>query len=175
MTRTYWSVAAAILVPLGVLASGMDAHAQTPAGRFVLTVEDVHSGQGKLVVALCDNPQTPFPGRCSGPSRTVQAVAGRTVVTFEGVNQGDYAVQVFHDEDGDNIPNVPPEGFAYGNNQSWPPDFRRSSVHVGADSASSVRMIYLDASFQPTAARSGSGEAWPRTFARLDAAMEGRG
>jgi dienelactone hydrolase/uncharacterized protein (DUF2141 family) len=113
------------------------------AGTLTVTVTGVHSSQGSIAANLCDDPRAQFPGACATYRALSAAKEGETVLTFSGVKPGSYALQLFHDENGDFIPNIPPEGFAYGNDQQYPPDFTKSSIRVEGETSTSVKMTYL--------------------------------
>jgi dienelactone hydrolase/uncharacterized protein (DUF2141 family) len=144
--------------------------------ELTLTITDVQSSKGQMLVGLCNDPKAPFPGACqTGYQQVAPALAGDTVVKFTGVKPGDYAIQVVHDENGNRYPDIPKEGFAYGNDQNWPPDFAKASVHVEGKAIATTRMIYLDDNYMPKGSnrpapvRAGSqGAAPPEGATRID-------
>jgi dienelactone hydrolase/uncharacterized protein (DUF2141 family) len=114
------------------------AFAQTPGAVVTVTVEGVHSGDGRVTGSLCVDPQTPY---CSTYVAGVSAVEGRTELRFTGVAPGRYSLSIVHDEDGDGRTEIPPEGFALGNNAPAP-DFEASSIQIAGDTATAVTMTY---------------------------------
>jgi len=129
----------AILIAAGVLA-GLPAAAQT----LTVTITDVHSSTGKILASLCDDSTAQFPGGCMTAMSMADATEGATTVVFENLKPGSYAFQAFHDEDGNMMPNIPPEGYAFGNDASFPPSFKRSAITVAGDTTVEVRMNYLE-------------------------------
>jgi dienelactone hydrolase/uncharacterized protein (DUF2141 family) len=115
-----------------------------------VNVTGVHSSAGNILANLCDDPKAQFPGGCATYQTMAIAQQGVTVLEFKGVKPGSYAVQLFHDEDGNMFPNIPPEGFGYGNDQPYPPDFAKSSIKVAGDTTTNVKMTYLGAPTTPT-------------------------
>lgn len=118
---------------------GLTATAQT----VTVKVTDVHSSEGRVMATLCGDPEAAFPGMCNSASAMADAQAGETVLVFEHVPDGVYALQVFHDEDSNMIPNIPPEGYAFGNDAPFPPSFKGASFTVAGDTAHEVAMQYL--------------------------------
>jgi dienelactone hydrolase/uncharacterized protein (DUF2141 family) len=130
-----------------VLAAGPPALAQA---KLTITVDEVHSAQGNVMASLCSDPKGQFPGYCPPYMAVAPAKQGTVELVFPDVKPGTYAIQVFHDENGNNIPNIPPEGYAYGNNTAYPPAFDKSAVKVEGDTRTQVTMLYVQdqASFQ---------------------------
>jgi dienelactone hydrolase/uncharacterized protein (DUF2141 family) len=149
----------------GLLAAG-SAPAQPAGGTVTVTLEKVRSDKGEIVVGLCADPKAPFPGFCT-PQAKAPAKAGTTVVTFTGVAPGTYALQAFHDENGDGRPNIPPEGFAYGNSAGYPPNWKAAAITVAGDTATTARMTYIGAQFGGRK-QGGSGAAAPEGVVRTD-------
>ena len=116
-----------------------------PAAAQTLTVNitNVNSNEGRVMASICGDPTAQFPGGCNTASAMVPASQGTTTVVFENVAPGSYALQAFHDANADMIPNIPPEGFAFGNDASFPPSFKSAAVKVEGDTIATVRMNYL--------------------------------
>ena len=132
-----------------------------------LTLKGVHSSQGNVMASLCDDPKAQFPGGC-GPYRALaKATAGDTVVTFPGVKPGRYALQAFHDENGDFIPEVPPEGFAFGNGAPFPVSFEAATIQVTGDTRVEATMTYPGGGAAPEPGGS-KGTAPPPGVTRAD-------
>jgi uncharacterized protein (DUF2141 family) len=120
-------------------ASYLPATAQT----VTVDVTGVHSSTGSLLAGLCDNPAAQFPGGCMTYSAMASARQGTTTLVFNDVKPGTYALQVFHDEDGNMFPNIPPEGYAFGNSQQYPPSYEGASFKVAGDTRHVVEMTYM--------------------------------
>ena len=121
--------------------------AGTPAGAqsLTLTVTEVRSTAGRVVAALCGDSTVPFPGLCMTASAMTDAQLGETTLVFNDVPDGTYALQVFHDENSDMIPQIPPEGFAFGNNAPFPPSFADAALRISGETRGDVKMTYLAA------------------------------
>jgi uncharacterized protein (DUF2141 family) len=103
-----------------------------------VAVTDVRSDKGLVRVSVC--PQANFMKDCpwtgSAPARK-----GAVAVTVRGVPPGHYAVQVFHDEDGDgklgaNFIGIPREGIGFSNDampRLMRPRFDRAAFDHGGD------------------------------------------
>lgn len=76
-------------------------------------------------------------------SAMASAKQGTTTLVFNDVKPGTYALQVFHDEDGNMFPNIPPEGYAFGNSQQFPPSYEGASLKVAGDTTHVVAMTYM--------------------------------
>ncbi|HEV7694398.1 MAG TPA: acyl-CoA thioester hydrolase/BAAT C-terminal domain-containing protein [Hyphomonadaceae bacterium] len=120
------------------LCSSSPALAQTPGATVTITVEGVRSDGGQVTGSLCADPKTPF---CSTYVARTKSIAGRTELRFQGVAPGRYALSTVHDEDGDGRTEIPPEGFAFGNNAPAP-TFDISSIQVAGNTASKVTLTY---------------------------------
>ena len=134
--------------------------------------EGVRSSQGKVVAVLCGDPAGRFPGACSTYRAAVGAASGETVVTFAGVAPGRYAIQAFHDENGDGVLQIQTEGFAFGNNASWPPSFQAASIQVAADTRAQTTMTYLSGG-EPVRRTGSHGAAPPAGVTRIDVRDKG--
>jgi dienelactone hydrolase/uncharacterized protein (DUF2141 family) len=119
----------------------LPATAQT--ATVTLIVEDVPSADGSILANLCGDVKAPFPGPCMTRSAMAKAEAGTTTVTFEGVAPGRYAIQAFHDANGDMQMNMPDEGYAFGNDASWPPTFENASITVAGDTSTTVTLMRM--------------------------------
>ena len=160
MRRTVWIMAA------GLLWAGA-----APAATVTVAFEGVRSGQGNVLAQLCGDPKT-FMSSCVAKQGLAKAVAGETVVTFEGVAPGRYALNAFHDENGDFKPEIPPEGYAFGNDTAFPPSFDAASFQVSDDVRIKVRMQYIGGA-PPVAAAGPQGIAPPPGVARVDVRQDG--
>jgi dienelactone hydrolase/uncharacterized protein (DUF2141 family) len=154
-------IAAGVLLAITLCSPAL---AQTTGATLTVTVENVRSDGGRVTGSLCNDPKTPF---CSTYVARTKAVPGRSVLVFEGVAPGRYALSTVHDEDGDGRTEIPPEGYAFGNN-SPAPTFDMSSIEVTGDRATTVSLNY------PGAARMGSrGIDPPEGVIRTDVRNDG--
>jgi dienelactone hydrolase/uncharacterized protein (DUF2141 family) len=119
----------------------LPAVAQT--ATVTLIVEDVPSANGSILANLCGDVKAPFPGPCMTHSAMAKAEAGATTLTFEGVAPGRYAIQAFHDANGDMQMNIPNEGYAFGNDASWPPTFENASIMAAGDTSTTVTLMLM--------------------------------
>lgn len=132
--------------------AGLPATAQT----LTVTISNVRSSEGYILASLCSDPEGQFPGSCESAQAMSPAMEGTTTLTFDNVKPGTYAFQAFHDANGDMIPSIPPEGFAFGNDAAFPPSFNAASLTVTADTTATVRMNYLGASAEAAPAEKGA-------------------
>jgi uncharacterized protein len=149
-----------------VATASLPALAQQP-GTVTANITGVHSSQGTIAANLCSVPDAAkgFPGACA-TARTVQpAKEGTTVLIFNDVKPGSYALQVFHDEDGNNMPNIPPEGYAFSNDQPFPPDLTKSLFKVDGPTTTTAKMVYMLA---PAAVTSAKGAPAPEGVTKID-------
>lgn len=142
------------LVPLLAALAGCG-HAPAPsepaAAGHVLTlrVEGVRSADGQLRAELLGR----LPGESEAKRVTFaaqDAVRGTNVIRFPGLPTGEYAVQLYHDENGNgkvdmNVVGVPQEGYGFSNVpvvQGGIPPFDRMKVAVTADASATAVLIY---------------------------------
>ncbi len=93
------------------------------ATDLVVVVENVKNDQGYLIVSLFSREnRTAFPANSNRSFRitTVPAHEGWQMMTIENVGDGQYAIAVIHDENGNgkrdrNSLKMPEEGFGYSN------------------------------------------------------------
>lgn len=116
------------------------------ADSLTVEVTNVRSAQGRVAVSLCGDRAAQFPGGCITHSAMTGAQAGTVTVRIEDIAPGVYAVQAFHDENANFVPDIPPEGFAFGNGAQWPPGFEAASVSVQGEARTQLRLIYMGGS-----------------------------
>lgn len=93
-----------------------DAVVGSPAAPITITVRNVRNNHGRVRVDIC--PREHFLADGCRWHASAPAVAGATTVTVAGVPPGDYAVQAFHDENGNDridrgIFGIPREGVGF--------------------------------------------------------------
>lgn len=135
-----------LIAALALSAIAAPAFAQTASVTVV--VEDVRPG-GTVEIALYDsaeawNGDSPVAGRRAVPAD------GRVEVVFEDVEPGDYAIRLYHDENGDgdfnmNFMGIPTEGYGFSNNPF--PRFRGAhfeesvfTVEAGVDRTETIEL-----------------------------------
>ena len=120
-----------------------------PDGAIVVDVSGVRSDQGQVRVSVC--PREKFLGDCPWFA-SAPAHKGDVSVTVPGVPPGRYAVQAFHDADGDgklarNWIGIPREGVGFSNDAMAHLTYPRFSVagfdHKSATQHVAVRVRYF--------------------------------
>ena len=119
------------------------------ADSLTIQVEGVRDARGSIVVSLCADATGQFPGGCSTYRGRVPASTGQVELRIDAVPAGRYAVQAFHDANGNSTPEIPPEGYAFGNNAAWPPSFSAAAVQVSGASRMTMQMQYVDLASAP--------------------------
>jgi uncharacterized protein (DUF2141 family) len=89
------------------------------AGSLTINIGNVRNNRGQVVVDIC--PQARFLGDGCPYHGQAPARAGSTTVTVPQVPAGDYAVQAFHDENGNGevdrgLFGIPKEGVGFSRN-----------------------------------------------------------
>ncbi|MEM8822097.1 MAG: DUF2141 domain-containing protein [Pseudomonadota bacterium] len=116
------------------------------AGDVIVEVRNLRSDVGVLRVAIC--PETSF----TDPSCpwVGSAPASENMVTVRGVPDGIYAVQAFHDEDGDGDLDRrgfrPSEGLGFSNDariRFGPPKFEEAAIRIQGDGRLTINMRYF--------------------------------
>jgi uncharacterized protein (DUF2141 family) len=123
------------------------ANATTPGqgaqDTLQVDVSGVRGGQGYIVGSLCREGEA-FPGGCSRETRA-KAVQGVVALRFAGLEQGKYALALYHDEDADSKLELGKEGVGFSNNANLayaPPQFDASSIQVEGNTRIRVRIRY---------------------------------
>lgn len=105
-------------------------------GTVEVVVTGIREAKGDILVGLFNNDGDFLKTAIQG--KVVKASKEGVTVVFENLQEGDYAVSVLHDENGNgemdkNVMGIPKEGFAFGNNAMGtfgPPSFEKSKVVV---------------------------------------------
>ena len=100
----------------GVLAAPVAQSA--PGGTLTIRMSNVRNAKGEMLVAAC--PQAQFLKETCPFNGSTPAHVGMTVVVLHGLPPGQYAVQTFHDENGNkkvdrNFIGIPREGVGFSN------------------------------------------------------------
>jgi uncharacterized protein (DUF2141 family) len=121
------------------------------AAELKVTLEQVATGSGYLLVAVC-TPETFLRRGCPHTGRA-PAVRGKAQVVVPGIEPGVYAVQAFHDENGNfdldrNFLGLPQEGMGFSNDAPMrfgPPSFEDAAIEIEAGGAATrLRLRYFD-------------------------------
>jgi len=126
--------------------------AMAPANAADLTVQitNIRSAEGNILVQLFAGEENYKSG---GAHEIVSraAIVGELTLTFTGLEAGEYAVRMFHDENGDgkldtNPLGIPREGYAFSNEAKGvfgPPSYSAMKVILSEPGgATSARMQY---------------------------------
>lgn len=158
----------------GLIAAFLLAFTTAPAfaQTVTVTIKGMHSSNGNVLANLCDDPKGQFPGMCMSHRSMAKAIEGETTLSFDHVPKGRYALQAFHDEDGNFTPNIPNEGTAFSNDPGWPATFDKAAFEVDGDTSITVTMTYLAAP-QPAARPASHGAPAPEGATREDVRADG--
>ena len=136
--KSRFAALAAIAASLALSTPATGGTAQ--AAELTVAVSGVNSGKGRVYVALhraADGVTFPdSKGQVAGVWRAARK--GGFSVTFTGLEPGRYAVNGFHDDNGNgdldtNLLGIPTEGYGFGNGAAGsfgPPDFAAASIAV---------------------------------------------
>jgi uncharacterized protein (DUF2141 family) len=121
------------------------------AATIVLRTEGLRVQSGYVQVSLYRDPST-FPDPARAFRLVRQEVKGSVVVMqLPDLPEGEYAIALMHDENGDRICNrnflgIPVEGFGFSNNvvpRLSVPSFDQARFRVASRTEVVIRMIYL--------------------------------
>lgn len=112
-------------------------------------IKNVKNSKGVLMVGLFNSEKTFTKEIWKG--NTPKAAEGNMKVVFKNIPAGDYAVSVFHDENGDgklnaNLIGIPKEGFGFSNDamgKFGPPSFEKAKVVMPLKKTVIITMKYL--------------------------------
>jgi uncharacterized protein (DUF2141 family) len=133
------------------------------AAELRLTIKDVRSDKGEILIALYDDPKgfadaianassrglMPDSGRLIGTA--IRAKSGTQSTIFTQLPPSRYAIMVFHDENDSgrldkSFIGVPTEGYGFGNDARGllgAPTFDAASITIGnTDVSASITLIY---------------------------------
>lgn len=127
---------------LFALSAALAAPALAQPVTVSVEITGVKASEGIIFGTLCAEGDGPFPGRCITYTGMAKAEQGTTSLGFFLVNPGRYALQVFHDEDGNVMPDIQREGMAFGNNITGRPTFEGAAITVAGATTVSVAMRY---------------------------------
>jgi uncharacterized protein (DUF2141 family) len=135
--------APAALALLALLVGAARAGDPSSRGRLTVVVDGFESAAGQVLITVYDSSDSFLGTRVAARSRVVpdpETVGDGLRVTF-GLPQGEYAVSVFHDVDGDgelasDFFGSPREPYGFSNNaRGWfgPPSFEAARIRLGVD------------------------------------------
>lgn len=138
-----------ILVTVFSAFAALPVRAEGPADLTV-TVEGVANATGLVLVAVCTRdtflgPDCPYKAKVAAPA------GGAVEVELDGIPPGTYAVQAFHDENGNfsidrTILGMPEEGMGFSKNAPMkygPPEFDKAAIEVkGGPNRTRFRLQY---------------------------------
>ena len=115
---------------------------------LTLSIEGVRSDKGKIMAALLKADATTGTARRVS-ANMVSSIVGTTTITFDGVEAGEYAIQLFHDENGNgemdsNLFGIPSEGYGFSNRARasfGPPKFAQMKFTVTAEPATTAAVM----------------------------------
>jgi uncharacterized protein (DUF2141 family) len=110
------------------------------AGELAVTITDIRESQGSLMVAVVDSDAAWNNQAKPVAAQKVAATKGEMTLKFPDLAPGKYAVQVMHDENGNNqldsnFLGIPSEGYGFSNNPNVMrrAHFDEATFEVGAD------------------------------------------
>lgn len=119
----------------------------SPPGSIRVTVDHLRNTKGHLLISLY-NGSDGFPDNAAKAIRKQQvSITGNsTVITFNDLPAGNYAVAILHDENDDGKMNttwvgLPREGYGFSNNAMGtfgPPSFRKASFAHAGDATTTI-------------------------------------
>ena len=135
------------------------------ASELRITLEGIRSQQGTILIGLYDSLQSfaraielsDEEGFLNDPDRFAAVAlranaAMQSAVVFTNLDPGQYAIILFHDENGNgkldsNALGVPTEPYGFSNNVRGflgPPAYQKAVMHVSSDEAVRIALIYHD-------------------------------
>lgn len=115
---------------------------------LTVTVVNIKSDKGVILAALCNSRES-YEGSAAAFMGCSQTVAnGRSVLVFEDLPAGEYAIKLVHDKNGNGkmdtgLFGIPKEDYAFSNNVPGPlgpPDFDKVKFSVDGDTALEIRL-----------------------------------
>ncbi|SFK95155.1 DUF2141 domain-containing protein [Lysobacter sp. cf310] len=113
------------------------------SGALRVDVSGVRGDHGYIIGTLCKEGEA-FPSGCTRRARA-KAADGVVSLDFKGLAQGDYAVALYHDENGNSQLELGTEGVGFSNNANLAktaPQFDASRIKVNGATRIRVRIRY---------------------------------
>ena len=121
--------------------------------QILVTIDNVRSSEGLVTAVLYDDQPEHFLKKGKRLDRTrVEALEGETKLCLEPPGSGDYAIAIYHDENGNkkfdrNFLGIPEEGYGFSNNPGFKfgkPDLEEVLFQTnGTKKEVTVSVIYL--------------------------------
>lgn len=112
------------------------------AQTVTATVSGIVESKGTIRGQLCADMKSMMGGQCP-LFVTAPAKAGSVDLVFPNVPAGTYVFQTFHDADDNGRLGIPAEGYAFSNNQPYPPTFDKAAIKVEGDTHIGVKLIHM--------------------------------
>jgi uncharacterized protein (DUF2141 family) len=137
--------AAILLLAPALLCASAAAH----AGTLTIDVDNVRNSAGMIHIDVC--PEAKFLKDDCRLAASAPARAGTTVLTVRDVPDGVYAVQAFHDENGNGkvdraLFGIPKEGIAFSNDAPihfGPPSWNDARMTISGSKTIRIKMRYM--------------------------------
>ncbi|MBL7905928.1 MAG: DUF2141 domain-containing protein [Bacteroidales bacterium] len=140
-------------VLLAFLAMGSFSHGKPDGYSLSVAVKDLRNSKGQVQFVLYNKENSIPDEHYNKFYRRLSAkiVNGTSSVTFENLPEGNYAVNVLHDENSNSKIDkglfLPKEGIGFSNFENIGfanrPDFKKASLLLNCDKRLEVRIIYL--------------------------------
>jgi len=122
-------------------------HFQT--ATLEVNVTNLKNDQGKVLIALFDSEAAYRTEDRIFKAARIEIINGEANYRFEDLPAGEYAIKVFHDENGNdeidtNFVGIPKEGYGFSNNAKGtmgPPSFEKASFRIYDSATQSIRII----------------------------------
>jgi uncharacterized protein (DUF2141 family) len=88
-----------LAAPISVMADGAGTEEDPAAGVLIVTLSGMKSDEGRLVYAMWSGPDGWLEGNTVREG-AVGIEAGRSMIRFEGLAHGEYAISAYHDRNG---------------------------------------------------------------------------
>ena len=117
------------------------------AAELTIEITGIPTVKGAVLVALYDDPGA-YDANQRGMSAMVKVTGETETVVFKDLAEGDYAVKLFHDENGNykldtNMLGLPKEGYGFSNNQArfGPSSFEEARFSVKQDTDIEIKVF----------------------------------
>ena len=117
------------------------------AGDLTVTITDIREAQGSLMVAVVNSDAAWNNQAKPVAAQKVAASKGEMTLKFADLSPGKYAVQVMHDENGNNVLDanflgIPSEGYGFSNNPNVMrrAHFDEAVFEIGRDTTITIRL-----------------------------------
>ena len=145
MKQCYKLKAALFMVLVSQMISAAAYAAAVDDNMLAVKVQGIRNKNGLVTVTLCTKVEV-FPIGCARV-KSEKAAKGTTVVRFDDIEAGKYAVAIFHDENGDGQLTFFQEGIGFSNDSNKtfdPPQFVPASFEVAGSTEIVVNIRYFN-------------------------------